>query len=115
MTQVTAAGRPAVPAPGRKPRSTTRSTQPRSPPTSAGGRSTGSEAGLPSSGPGLMLVAMVVFIVWPPPASDAPVASGSPLPGQALRGFLNLDLVYMGSWLVLIPVVIALYPRSAVR
>jgi hypothetical protein len=61
-------------------------------------------------GAALIPVAMVVFIAWPPPASDAPVAEWFDRFGDnPLRGLLNLDLVYMGSWLALIPVLPALY------
>ena len=61
-------------------------------------------------GAALIPVAMVVFIAWPPPASDAPVAVWfARFEDNQLRGLLNLDLVYMGSWLVLIPVLLALY------
>jgi hypothetical protein len=53
---------------------------------------------------------MVVFIAWPPPASDAPVAEWfARFQDNPLRGLLNLDLVYMGTWLLLIPVLLALY------
>ena len=61
-------------------------------------------------GAALIPVAMVVFIAWPPPASDAPVAEWfDRFQDNQLRGLLNLDLVYMGSWLALIPVLLALY------
>ena len=58
-----------------------------------------------------MLVAMVVFVVWPPPAPDASVADWfAVFRDSPLRGLLNLDLLYMGSWLLLIPLLVALYP-----
>jgi hypothetical protein len=61
-------------------------------------------------GAALIPVAMVVFIAWPPPASDAPVAVWfARFQDNPLRGLLSLDLVYMGSWLALIPVLLALY------
>jgi hypothetical protein len=61
-------------------------------------------------GAALIPVAMVVFIAWPPPASDAPVAEWfDRFQDNQLRGLLNLDLVYMGSWLALFPVLLALY------
>jgi len=61
-------------------------------------------------GAALIPVAMVVFIAWPPPASDAPVAEWfARFQDNQLRGLLNLDLLYMGSWLLTIPVLLALY------
>lgn len=63
-------------------------------------------------GAALIPVAMVVFIAWPPPASDAPVAEWfDRFRDSPLRGLLSLDLVYMGTWLALIPVLLALYVR----
>ena len=109
MTQITAAGRPVVPA-------------------SSDARTSDSEAVTEGTadlrwstlyrlggwsaliGAALIPVAMVVFIAWPPPANDAPVAVWfDQFQGNQLRGLLSLDLVYMGSWLALIPVLLALY------
>jgi Domain of unknown function (DUF4386) len=62
-------------------------------------------------GAALIPVAMVVFILWPPPAAETPVVEWfARFQDNPVRGLLNLDLVYMGSWLALIPVLLALYP-----
>jgi hypothetical protein len=51
-----------------------------------------------------------VFIIWPPPALDAPVMEWFVLlQANPLRGLLNLDLLYLVSWILLIPVLLALY------
>lgn len=109
MTQITAAGRPVVPA----------SSDAR---TSDVAGLTEGAADLRWStlyrlggwsaliGAALIPVAMVVFIAWPPPANDAPVVDWFDVfQDNQLRGLLSLDLVYMGSWLALIPVLLALY------
>jgi hypothetical protein len=61
-------------------------------------------------GAAIVPIQMVVFIAWPPPALDAPVTEWfALLQANPLRGLLNLDLLYLVSWLLLIPVLLALY------
>lgn len=61
-------------------------------------------------GAAIVPIQIVVFIAWPPPALDAPVAEWfALLQDNPLRGLLNLDLLYLGSWILLIPVLLALY------
>jgi hypothetical protein len=61
-------------------------------------------------GAAIVPIQMVVFIAWPPPALDAPVSEWfALLQDNPLRGLLNLDLLYLVSWVLLIPVLLALY------
>jgi hypothetical protein len=109
MAQITAAGRPVVPASSdaRTSDSAGVSEGATDPRWSTLYRLGGWSALI---GAALIPVAMVAFIAWPPPANDAPVAAWfDQFQDNPLRGLVNLDLVYMGSWLVLIPVLLALY------
>lgn len=61
-------------------------------------------------GAAIVPLQMVVFVAWPPPATGAPVTEWfALLQDNALRGLLNLDLLYLVSWILLIPVLPALY------
>ena len=114
MAQITAAGPPAVPAPNDHQVSVTAAAAANPAAEDAADLRwrtlyrVGGWAAL--IGAALIPVAMVVFIAWPPPASDAPVTEWfARFQDNQLRGLLSLDLVYMGSWLSLIPVLLALY------
>jgi len=61
-------------------------------------------------GAAIVPVQTVVFIAWPPPALDAPVTEWfALLQNNPFRGLLNLDLMYLVSWILLIPVLLAQY------
>ena len=110
MARATAAGRPAVPAPSRT--QVNDATDAAQIEVDLRWRTLYRIGGWAALlGAVLMLVAMVVFVVWPPPGPDASVADWfAVFRDSPLRGLLNLDLLYMGSWLLLIPLLVALYP-----
>lgn len=61
-------------------------------------------------GAAIVPLQMAAFIAWPPPAAGAPVTEWfTLLQNNAFRGLLNLDLLYLVSWILLIPVLLALY------
>jgi hypothetical protein len=61
-------------------------------------------------GAAIVPIQTLVFIAWPPPALDAPMTEWfALLQNNPLRGLLNLDLLSLVSWLLLLPVLLALY------